>query len=479
MYIESHLDRFCELSAVVKADAAGLGPLFMGKKPTKVWAIERIAVYPPMLNRAVSPTTWRACGSFIVQMPDMSFGFIGESGGFRRIHKPILGADGVPRKAAVFALHGMAQPPAGARSVVNMRAVDDGSLALKDVMARAARTELSTVIAQWKEENYDASVLEKILRLLVPFYEVAHLCRNDPGYELKAQDIALDVLSVTLALGTIGIASVGGAAGMRVALAAARGAAAQGTRAMISTAIRSGAAQFTSRALLRAAGRELTDLVVPVFSVHDLLRLTVGRRAKAAAQGLASLAHPTRVAMGFGRPPGVLDELYETLVLTRAVGPHISAVDLKKAIDMGASAAIPPTVFRGQSFLGSRNVLYLPEIGVGGSVDDYLVACLKHASRTSGAVGAPMSLSAHKAVARRFSAGREAGVIISIDTTRDAGNFRTIESIIKHDGPRLVEQNKLTRGTLMAAIKNAFIQEEKEILYLGGAIPDEFILRID
>ena len=61
-----------------------------------------------------------------------------------------------------------------------------------------------------------------------------------------------------------------------------------------------------------------------------------------------------------------------------------------------------------------------------------------------------------------------------IDTQLDPENFRTIENIVKHDGPRLVESGKITAGTLSAAIKHALNQAEQEVFYVLGSIPDEW-----
>jgi hypothetical protein len=474
-YIESHLERFCELSAVLKAGTFGLSPLFIRQKPRRIWAIDGISASP---LGSLWPIEWRQCASFVFQMPDMSFGFIDEAGRFRRMREPVLTAEGELRDAAVLRMYGRPGLHVAGAQTVSVRAIDDTSLALKDLVASRIRDESLKTIAQWKESNYDPSLLEKFLRVMVPFYEVAHRSRYDPGYHAGLQDIALDVLSVTLALGAIGVGAVGGVAGVRVALAAARGAAANGTRAMISSAIRSGAAQFSSGALLRTAGRELTDLVIPVFSASDLLQFGARRSADLAARGVAALAHPTRVAIGIGRPTGVLERIYATLSLTQAAGSHVSASHFRHAIDAAADLPVPPALFRGQSFLDAKRTLHVPQgIGASSSTDDYLVACLKHASSGSivGVPGAPMSLSADRAVARRFAARRENGVVLSIDTTRDPGKFRTLGSIIKYDGPRLVEQKKISAGTLRAAVRAELLSKEREVFYLGWSIPDEFI----
>jgi len=78
-------------------------------------------------------------------------------------------------------------------------------------------------------------------------------------------------------------------------------------------------------------------------------------------------------------------------------------------------------------------------------------------------------------VALRFIRHKNQGKVLAIATKNDPENFRTIENILKYEGPRLVKEKKITSGTLASAIRYALEENEKEIFYLGGSIPSNWI----
>jgi len=108
-------------------------------------------------------------------------------------------------------------------------------------------------------------------------------------------------------------------------------------------------------------------------------------------------------------------------------------------------------------------------------LDDYLAAIIKHSGRAGGSAGETFSLTADKSVALRFIRHKNQGKVLAIATKNDPENFRTIENILKYEGPRLVKEKKITSGTLASAIRYALEENEKEIFYLGGSIPSNWI----
>jgi hypothetical protein len=107
--------------------------------------------------------------------------------------------------------------------------------------------------------------------------------------------------------------------------------------------------------------------------------------------------------------------------------------------------------------------------------DDYLAACIKHSARTGGSQGEVLSLTTDRSVAARFARERENAKVFTIDTTSAPGDFRSIESLIMEDGPRLVEEGKITAATLAAAIRQSIDQSESEVFYMLGSIPDALV----
>lgn len=78
-------------------------------------------------------------------------------------------------------------------------------------------------------------------------------------------------------------------------------------------------------------------------------------------------------------------------------------------------------------------------------------------------------------VAIRFAKNRRNSRIFIIDAAAQPESFRTVEDILKNDGPRLVQEGKISAATLAAAIRNAFNQEESEVFYMLGSIPDALV----
>jgi hypothetical protein len=455
-YIESHLDRFSSLSAVLKADAAGLGRLYIEQVPRQVWAIHGITFpsYPNTAGR--SPNEWRSCSSFVVQLPDMSFGFVSETGSFKRLPQPVLTPRGALRNSAVLDAYGMRQLPASA--TITSDEISARGASLKDMMAAQTREQSLSAIASWADADHDASVLERLLHVLVPSYDAGQRLRQDWGRGSTRPDNALDVLELNLALASMGLAAAVGVEGMRATLASARAAGAGGPRAVAAAALAHGVMQFNTRAFLQAAVRELVDAVVPSFAANDVVRMSGSRTSWRVRENLTTLLRAPKATIDNVRAPARLDGIYRALSRTQAVDSGTSAFDIQNTIDSAAAEPIPNTLFRGPALINAKIALPAPRVPrIRASADDYLAQCLKQAARTSSTAAVPVSLTTERSAAWRFSAGRPDAVIVSIDASRERGNFRTVGNIIKYDGPRLVEERKITADALLRAVKNAFV----------------------
>lgn len=62
-----------------------------------------------------------------------------------------------------------------------------------------------------------------------------------------------------------------------------------------------------------------------------------------------------------------------------------------------------------------------------------------------------------------------------VDSKKRLKNFRTIENILKYDGPRLVREKKISMKTLTKAMVNAVNEPMDLVFYVGKDIPDEYL----
>lgn len=509
-YIESALDRNCDISAIAVAGLAGLGRLAVEYKPKQAWAIAGVTLSIPMaqIPTAMSVLLWKVAGrrsepAFVFRMPDDTFGAVGPKGVFHRLTGEVLDSKGDLLASALAPVYAetlvrmqasssgdrLRLPPRDGNNVeplsiltVDARRLDTSKAArsIKEMIAGQVRKEMLAAVKAWKADNYHPSTLETFLGAMIPFYETVHKIRFDPGYDLKFEDIAVDLISLSLTLAAIGISALGGAKGIVAAARAAQAARASGAAAMASAAIRTTLNGFKTSTFLRGAARELTDFVVPVFSTADILQAVKRRGAKVLPYRNTFRQLDSVVSTLKDETPGeMLQAIYDLLAKTRAAGPNLAPDDIKAFMDAGAARRIPERVFRGQAMVGDKDLLWVPwSAEYAADPDLYLCDCIRHTSRTSGSAGMVLSLSTDSAVAGRFAQARPRSQLLAIDTSKYPDDFRTIEHILKYDGPRLVKEGKIKPGTLASAIKHAINQKEKEVFFVKGSIPDELILEL-
>ncbi|WP_377694407.1 OTU domain-containing protein [Paraburkholderia humisilvae] len=493
-YIRAHLDTAVKAKMTSNLQDAGVGRLSAEFRPDKAWVISEASV---MLLDPVS-RTYRTIqpfvpdrkepallvpapsGLYLLIRPDGSLKYL--NGAIRNewIQKDVvvraLGVrqpdDTVPLTAPSGGddgLEGLTAPPQ-IKFESELLHTPHRPVKIADIVESKVRRHLLSLIETWKESAYAPPLGERVLNFVVPFYEAINRSLLDPRHKIAVSDIAMDTVNLGLTLFSIGTSALC-FKGIRTGILAAR-------TANVATA--SGRASAVMRAVLEGtktssfliqAGKELTDFVVPVFTLNRILHSAARLPWRAAARQVRrELAKLDRAASKIIDKANVLDEIYNSM----ARGPNhaILIANMRTAIDARATASIPPKLYRGQKVAPSGNILYSPWKNVdAASRDDYLAACIRHSARTGGSMGGVLSLSPHAGVAIRFLHGPEAR-LVEINAAQDLLNFRTIENIIKEDGPRLVSEGKIKTGTLAAAVRNSLDQAEHEVFYMLGSIPD-------
>lgn len=171
-----------------------------------------------------------------------------------------------------------------------------------------------------------------------------------------------------------------------------------------------------------------------------------------------------------------IDNLLRQRNATPGANPRVkSLADIKSS-----NFDVPPQIYRAHTAVGDDASTGLRRAaGTTTSGDDYLAAIVKHTARQGGSGGEVMSFSAVKAkansFAKQYSTKENAVPVFTVDTTKDAGSFRTVADIILNDGERLVTQGKITRATLLQAtdqLKNY----ELEVFYIKGDVPAGYLV---
>ncbi|SMG02507.1 hypothetical protein [Burkholderia singularis] len=347
-------------------------------------------------------------------------------------------------------------------------------ISIRDIMEAKVKRHMIRLIDAWKDSMYTETPTDALFSFIIPFYETINKAQLDPRYQVRIQDIALDIVQLGLTLATIGSSTISFKA-IRAGVRAARAAKLASATERASAIVRATLEGSKTSSFLLVAGRELTDFVIPVFTARSIFR---------AAFNIPK----SRMAKIIGGELQKMDELFKKLVIQNTALDKIyenialgfdyvmSPADIKKMIDERAARKIPDKLFRGQSSVVDKNYLGTPWTRVDElSRDDYLVDCIKHSARAGGSMGRVLSLSANKFVAKKFAISRQAGKLFMIHADKSPRNFRTIEDIIKNEGPRLISEGKITAGTLASAVRNSAINREEEIFYMLGSIPDEMV----
>ena len=473
-YIEQDLDRLSAAKALSIEQTAGIAPLVSAQPAQQVWSV---TLHDKLKHDLIKHDAGDPLAhGFVVLAKNGAYGFVGADGAFKLLQRPAdsNGGDWPWSSAALQAAFGVGTTLAVDPKQCFVIKDEVAAEPINTLIARQTRQAIAKEIERWKAEHYVPSGTEAILRAVVPFYETVQNLKYDRGYSLKPGDVAWDMFNLGLTLASI-VPSIGvlKAAGTGVSAARALRGASAATRAF--SGLRAAVSSLRTGSFLRVAGRELTDFVVPVFSVKDL--------AVSAASGTKHLARETirTLARGMNRAAAhssdgsaLLDRIFSCLGRTH----HLSdtPATARRLLETRAASPVPARVYRGHSIRDAADPLATPWGRVDAATrDDYLAACIRHSARTGGSRGEVLSLTTDKSVAARFARERENAKVFSIDTTTEPENFRTIESIIVQDGPRLVEEGKITAATLSAAIRQSLDQGESELFYMLGSIPDTLI----
>lgn len=492
-YAATQLNRFSRLGVIGEAARQGLNRLRLAETPKRMWHISSLAKIPPgalnLPSGMLLSTVMRRMGdSHVAQMDDGAFYHIDANGTIERLSGPILDGEGRLDVRQVLKSRGIIAAPARDRSagpvdyglqeapayIANWSACDP--VPLFDHAVARRQDALRSAIDEWKKEKYLPSRMESVMRLLIPFYELYHNKRWDPGYHVKAQDVAWDAGLLAFTVASIAIGGLGGSAGMAAARQSMRAVASQGLKAMIQAGLASTVRQFSLRAFLILGVRETADFVLPLTPVVHLMK-GVTRSTAIAARALRPALRDASILLRAASPKDLLNVVYDAIAKTGGLARSISAQTLRDAIEVAARRPVPDRVYREQSHAPLSTLEF--SSGDAASEDDILVECIRAAASTMDRAPARL-LSADRGAALSGAAPQpRASTITAIDTTQAPGRFRTIQDVLINEGPRLVGDGKLRAETLRAAIFQAYTRDDKRIVYLGGSIPQGWIVPVE
>ncbi|WP_276200488.1 hypothetical protein [Chelatococcus sp. XZ-Ab1] len=241
-------------------------------------------------------------------------------------------------------------------------------------------------------------------------------------------------------------------------------------------AARAGRLADTRDALAKANG-----MASPVIDMEQHLRRRIevtkrGQRYFVRLRTGGSGAAPGSTAPGARRadPARILRETYETAGRIRqGSGRVLSADEIARIIDRRANRPIPDRLYRGQTGSGITSTF---DWSGEDAQDRYLAAIIEHAGSYSGAEhGKVPSLTMTEATAEYFARGRPDAKVWVVDTRPSPRDFRTIEDILKNDGPRLVRDGKLSKQVLAKAVGLTVTNQwEDEVFFVRGSIPADW-----
>lgn len=480
-YLSKHADRYCKAKVMELAVEGGLGRFLMEYSPDAAWKIDEVSYFEyesfrrpslggmklPVKRYLADPRT----PLFAFSLPDGRHGIILPSGAFRFLPEDSIGKHGIRGSDVLDALredvlrHHIDSParkaPFGQDQAFTIRATFSDkkvyNKTIRELMERAVCENVRKWVEGEKREKYDYTNIEAAFDILIPFFETLKHVGVDPAYKVKLEDLAWDFLNLGLMT-----ASFWGGKMLSAARKAAKGSSV--VRIMLK-------GKNVGRYLFKN-GHELNNLVMPSRTARRLALAPVRTGGAAAGKALIqSLARSDDLLAAAVKSDDVLDAIYKHLAKTWWGGKQTPQA-IKAEIDAGAAEQIPAVLYRGQR--GTEIVSSWGTVGKD-RLDDYLAAIIKHSARAGGSAGEAFSLTIDKSVALRFIRHKDQGKVLAITTANDPKNFRTIESILKYDGPRLVKEKKITSGTLASAIRYAVEEGEKEIFYVGGSIPSSWI----
>ena len=504
-YLGQELPQFCLAKAIANAEQAGLPRLAMQQKIHQVITIKSISwltFWPGVHARGLqarSASYPMPRSALLFAMPNDQFACITPQGELKRLQGPVFDSQGRLLKSAVLRAFDIAYlavdspaiaqanqcdinpSPRCARHLANFTIVSDvvdlqepGLLTIEQLLISQIEKSTRAAILAWRQDNSSASVLESVLKAIVPFADAMFNNAFDPDYTFRIEDEIGSFIQLGLTLASIGLGAMS-LGGLKVAIRVAWSMRHSNRIRLLCAVTNALKNQPTLSTFILLAGRELTDFVLPVFSTKQLITSLLPARRLAMRNTLLSVLRASDAALtDIGQYGGerLLALLYTRLEKTCSLGRGWTAQAIRRHIDEGASRAIPDTLYRAHINLpNAQDLAIAPSNSLTVNVDNYMASCLQHSARTGGSTGMVLSLSTELSVARRFAGNRPTSKVFIINTRPEPQNFRTIEHIIKHDGPQLVRQKKITVGTLGSAIRQAAVQEEREVFYMLGSIP--------
>jgi hypothetical protein len=301
-FVHEKLDTISTFKALAAAQSAGISGKELEQTPVRIHAISKADRFSKGVPIAFIQTRKetsildggdnRPC---ILEMPGNTFFLLHTDGSIKNLGKvldenrqissaKIMAAlidtlkdedKGVWQAALKSNNYAVATEPITGLERCNLRTL----LEIENKMATTA------AVKSWQDSNYDATGLYGFARAVVPFFQVIEDSQNDPQFELKFKDIAWDVLDLGITLATIAMSAGAGSAltvGAKTFWSSASTGAGLALKAGGRAAIAAFKNGFKLSALLKTAGKELADFVVPVFTVADLGKAG----ARAAGRGL-------------------------------------------------------------------------------------------------------------------------------------------------------------------------------------------------
>lgn len=494
-YIQNHLKRFCAAKTMEVAAAAGLGRFVLEHRPSQVWLIDEITFRKDWVSHKelLSGTRLRlkekidlAMPAIILPLPGGDYGFISPGGDFQHFPPEAVEKNGKIKKYAIlraFRKDAVKNYRKGTRQYglltssklrsrhykIKVRQIElnKKSGTLKNLIEKKLETDIKHDIILWKKQNYNKELFYTIVDNIIPFFEMVRISGLDPGYSPKIQDVLMEFLE----LGMMFVLA-GGSKLYRMGYRVSFSLKGAGSSIRGSNALRTALQGGKTSAYLIEAGGELTKFVPPNFTARKLAMASAQSRFPALKETLLhALRHSDQIVKAQHKSDEVLDSIYTSIAKNWWKG-KIKPETIKAEIDARAAESIPDVLFRGQK---GNDIVSSWGTVKADQLDDYLATIIKHSARAGGSAGETFSLTTDKSVALRFIRDKDKGSVLAIRTEADRAHFRTIENIIKNDGPRLVKEQKITSGTLAAAIRYALDEGEREIFYIGGTIPRAWI----
>lgn len=367
----------------------------------------------------------------------------------------------------------------------------DGDITLREAVADSSLRIFEDLLVPLKNEAFGETAYEQFVHAArggtVPGYDAVHEWQqgnHKTAVALGVLDAAPPVLDVVgkLRLPAIAAKTIGDGAGVLPRIG-------KGAKGLKNAASRMGdadqamdAAQAGRIADKGGAAAKATGMVVPALDMERHLQLRTevtkrGRRYFVRLRSDKGGVAPGAAGVSGARhadPARILREVYEEAgKMRKGSGRVLSADEIARIIDRRADRPIPDRLYRGQTGSGITSTF---DWTGKDAQDRYLAAIIEHAGSYSGAEhGKVPSLTMTESTAEYFARGRPDAKVWVIDTRHNPRDFRTIEDILKNDGPRLVQEGKISKQVLAKAVGLTVTNQwEDEVFFVRGSIPADW-----